>query len=92
MVELGEIQTAENRQVALKAAAVCDLVMVIGDTNKEALKTGLIEGGMSAEKIIEFDHRDRALAYINSKEHRQAKDIILIENDLPDLYEAVEKF
>ncbi len=92
MVELGDVQVAENRQVALKAASICDLVLIIGDTNKEALKAGLADGGLPAEKLMEFPNRDEALAYLTSKEHRQAKDLILIENDLPDLYEAIAKF
>jgi UDP-N-acetylmuramoyl-tripeptide--D-alanyl-D-alanine ligase len=92
MVELGEIQAAENRQVALKAAAICDLALVIGDTNKEALKAGLLEGGLAPDKLMEFPNRDLALAYLTSPEHRQAKDMILIENDLPDLYEAISGF
>ncbi len=92
MVELGDLQASENRQVALKAASICDLVLIIGDTNKEALKAGLAEGGLPAEKLMEFPNRDEALAWLTSKEHRQAKDLILIENDLPDLYEAIAKF
>jgi UDP-N-acetylmuramoyl-tripeptide--D-alanyl-D-alanine ligase len=92
MVELGEIQAAENRQVALKAASICDLALVIGDTNKESLKAGLLEGGLAPEKLLEFPNRDLALAYLTSPEHRQAKDMILIENDLPDLYEAIAGF
>jgi UDP-N-acetylmuramoyl-tripeptide--D-alanyl-D-alanine ligase len=92
MVELGELQAAENRQVALKAATICDLVIVVGDTNKDALKAGLAEGGLDPNKLMEFSNRDTALAYLTSPEHRQAKDMILIENDLPDLYEAIAKF
>ncbi len=92
MVELGDVQTEENRQVALKAAGICDLVLVIGDTNKEALKAGLKEGGLTEDKLMEFPNRDAALAYLTSLEHRQPKDTILIENDLPDLYEAIAKF
>ncbi len=92
MVELGEIQAAENRQVALKAASICDLALVIGDTNKEALKAGLLEGGLAPEQLMEFPNRDLALAYLTSPEHRQAKDMILIENDLPDLYESISRF
>jgi UDP-N-acetylmuramoyl-tripeptide--D-alanyl-D-alanine ligase len=92
MVELGEIQAAENRQVALKAAAICDLAIVVGDTNKESLKAGLLEGGLAPDKLMEFPNRDAALAYLTSPEHRQAKDLILIENDLPDLYEAISGF
>jgi UDP-N-acetylmuramoyl-tripeptide--D-alanyl-D-alanine ligase len=92
MVELGDIQAEENRQVALKAASICDLAIVVGDTNKEALKAGLKEGGLSDDKLMEFPNRDAALAYLTSKEHRQAKDLILIENDLPDLYEDIAGF
>jgi len=92
MVELGDIQAEENRQVALKAASICDLALVIGETNKEALKAGLIEGGLSPDKLMEFPNRDAALAYLASPEHRQAKDMILIENDLPDLYESIARF
>ncbi|PSB57712.1 Mur ligase family protein [Chamaesiphon polymorphus] len=92
MVELGEIQAAENRQVALKAASICDLAIVVGDTNKDALKAGLLEGGLAPDKLMEFANRDLALAYLTSPEHRQPKDTILIENDLPDLYEAISRF
>jgi UDP-N-acetylmuramoyl-tripeptide--D-alanyl-D-alanine ligase len=92
MVELGDIQAAENRQVALKAASICDLAIVVGSTNQEALKAGLLEGGLAANKLMEFPDRDAALAYLTSPEHRQAKDLILIENDLPDLYEAISRF
>jgi UDP-N-acetylmuramoyl-tripeptide--D-alanyl-D-alanine ligase len=92
MVELGDIQAEENRQVALKAASICDLAIVVGDTNKEALKAGLKEGGLADDKLMEFPNRDAALAYLTSKEHRQAKDLILIENDLPDLYEDIAGF
>ncbi len=92
MVELGDVQTEENRQVALKAASICDLVIVVGDTNKEALKAGLKEGGLPDDRLMEFPNRDLALAYLTSPEHRQPKDTILIENDLPDLYEAIAGF
>jgi UDP-N-acetylmuramoyl-tripeptide--D-alanyl-D-alanine ligase len=91
-VELGDLQAAENRQVALKAAEVCDLVIVVGDTNKQDLMTGLKEGGLSEDKILTFDNRDKALAHLMSKEFKQPADMILIENDLPDLYEAEVKF
>jgi UDP-N-acetylmuramoyl-tripeptide--D-alanyl-D-alanine ligase len=92
MVELGDIQAAENRQVALKAASICDLAIVVGETNKATLIAGLKEGGLTDDKLMEFPNRDAALAYLTSKEHRQAKDLILIENDLPDLYEAISGF
>jgi UDP-N-acetylmuramoyl-tripeptide--D-alanyl-D-alanine ligase len=92
MVELGEIQAAENRQAALKAAAVCDLVVLVGDTNRAALRSGLKDGGLPEQKILEFDNRDLALAHLMDAQFKQPGDLILIENDLPDLYEAEAKF
>ncbi len=92
MVELGDIQAAENRQVALKAAEVCDLVVLVGDTNKSALLEGLAAGGLAKNQILEFDNRDKALAHLMSADFKQPQDLILIENDLPDLYEAEVKF
>jgi UDP-N-acetylmuramoyl-tripeptide--D-alanyl-D-alanine ligase len=92
MVELGEIQAAENRQAALKAAAVCDLVVLVGDTNRAALRSGLKDGGLAEQKILEFDNRDLALAHLMDAKFKQPGDLILIENDLPDLYEAEAKF
>jgi UDP-N-acetylmuramoyl-tripeptide--D-alanyl-D-alanine ligase len=92
MVELGEIQAAENRQAALKAAEICDLVILVGDTNRAALRSGLNDGGLPAAQILEFDNRDLALAHLMDAKFRQPGDLILIENDLPDLYEAEAKF
>ncbi len=92
MVELGEIQAAENRQAALKAAEICDLVIIVGDTNRAALLSGLKDGGLPAAQILEFDNRDLALAHLMDNKFKQPGDLILIENDLPDLYEAEAKF
>jgi UDP-N-acetylmuramoyl-tripeptide--D-alanyl-D-alanine ligase len=92
MVELGEIQAAENRQAALKAAEICDLVILVGDTNRTALRAGLKDGGLPETQILEFDNRDLALAHLMDAKFKLPGDLILIENDLPDLYEAEAKF
>jgi UDP-N-acetylmuramoyl-tripeptide--D-alanyl-D-alanine ligase len=86
MVELGEQQEVENRRVAQEAGAVCDLVYLVGDTNRAALRAGLIEGGLPEESVLQFDRRDDALIALDSD--MRSGDVILIENDLPDLYET----
>lgn len=90
MVELGPRQEEENRAVGRRAAAVCDLVLLVGNTNREALLQGLREGGLSEDQVLMFDHRDRALSHLG--EIRCAGDIVLLENDLPDLYEGALRF
>jgi UDP-N-acetylmuramoyl-tripeptide--D-alanyl-D-alanine ligase len=90
MIELGELQDDENSKIAKEAASVCDLVAVVGDTNRKALVAGLQQGGVKTGQLLEFENRDRALSYLN--QNRQPGDVVLIENDLPDLYEAAVKF
>lgn len=91
MVELGDKQAEENKLAASKAAGFCDLVLVVGDTNSDALLSGLKEGGLDQSKYIHFPQMKEAL-YFLATEYCQSGDIVLIENDLPDLYEGVVKF
>ncbi|MDZ4835916.1 MAG: UDP-N-acetylmuramoyl-tripeptide--D-alanyl-D-alanine ligase [Candidatus Melainabacteria bacterium] len=90
MIELGDRQDLENKLVATKAASVCDLVLVVGDTNKKALTDGLKEGGLDAQKLKEFDDMHTALTYLS--EFCADGDVVLIENDLGDLYEGEVSF
>lgn len=91
MIELGERQAKENQKVAKKAAALCDLVIVVGRTNRDALLNGLQEGGMAQEKYLIQDTMGGALQYL-AKSYCSEGDVILIENDLSDLYESNPKF
>lgn len=87
MVELGAKQQEENRKAATKAASICDLVLVVGETNKAPLLQGLLEGGLSKDKYMEFNSMKAALSYL-SQDYCVDGDVVLIENDLPDLYEG----
>lgn len=85
MVELGPRQSIENCLVAKEAARICDHVIVVGDTNRSALMKGF---GSSAERhgnIEAVDTRDEALRRLGQV--AQPGDTVLIENDLPDLYD-----
>lgn len=90
MIELGERQELENKLAATKAASVCDLVLVVGDTNKKALTDGLKEGGLDSQKCQEFGDMHTALTYLS--EFCKDGDVVLIENDLGDLYEGEVSF
>lgn len=90
MIELGERQELENKTAATKAASVCDLVLVVGDTNKKALTDGLKEGGLEMQNCQEFADMHTALTYLS--EYCQDGDVVLIENDLGDLYEGPVSF
>lgn len=90
MIELGEDQDRDNQRLALKAAEVCDLVMPIGSTNRTAMLKGLREGGLVGDAVWPCYTRDEAFDLL--KDMRQPGDLILIENDLPDIYEQQERY
>lgn len=90
MIELGNEQYAENKKIGLKAAQICDLAIIVGPTNRESLLTGLSEGGIQKDQLVLCDTRSAAFEQLAAL--HQAGDAILIENDLPDLYEAPARF
>jgi UDP-N-acetylmuramoyl-tripeptide--D-alanyl-D-alanine ligase len=83
MIELGEKQDEENKNLAKKAAAICDLAVIVGTTNKEALTSGLSEGGLASEKVKEFSTMQAALDFLS--QYCEDGDVVLIENDLGDV-------
>lgn len=91
MIELAERQEQENTRVAKQAAAVCDMVIIVGETNRHALVNGLKDGGLPTNKYQVLPNMKDALQYL-ATDYCQENDIILIENDLPDLYESIPRF
>ncbi len=91
MIELGDRQFEENKNCAKNAASVCDLVIVVGTTNERALREGLTEGGLDGEKQKQVGTMSEALNFL-AEEYCVDGDVVLIENDLPDLYESVPSF
>lgn len=87
MVELGSRQFAENRQLGAAAAAVADVVVIVGRTNRKALLAGVAAQPASvvgAGEVVEVRHRDQAVDWVRA--HLVAGDRVLYENDLPDHY------
>lgn len=90
MVELGPRQAGENYSVGLYAAVICDIVIVVGPTNRDALISGLGAGGLKGESVHAVENR--AAAFASLRALSRPGDVILIENDLPDLYESPPVF
>lgn len=87
MIELGNIQELENESIGRKASQVCDRVLIVGNTNQSAFLKGLKNGGFTDEQIYICQSREEAFRKLN--EIQQKGDLVLIENDLPDLYERI---
>lgn len=84
MVELGDRQEAENEALGEAAAAVCDLVVLVGEEQAAPVRRGLERAGFPAGQVsvvADSGGAERLLAGSS-----RAGDVILFENDLPDLY------
>lgn len=90
MIELGDMQYEENKRLAHLAATVCDVVFVVGHTNREAIMAGLAEASFPRTKIVLSDTRDEAFKILG--EQSAQGDLVLIENDLGDLHEGRVRF
>jgi UDP-N-acetylmuramoyl-tripeptide--D-alanyl-D-alanine ligase len=86
MVELGEHETVENRRFGARAAEVCDLVVLVGREQSRPILEGLEEASFPASQIhVVGDAREAEALLARTT---RPGDVVLFENDLPDLYLA----
>ena len=81
-VEMGTRQAEANKELGRTIAVSCDYAIIVNAVNREAIKSGIEEGGLPAEKYFLADslnHAHQQLAKI-----LRAGDVVLYENDLPD--------
>ena len=81
MVELGPRQHEENRRFAAAAAQAADHLVIVGSTNRRALRSGA-EAGKA--QVTSVPGREQAVRWVRS--HLGPGDAVLYENDLPDHY------
>ena len=81
-VEMGTRQANANKELGRTIAVSCDYAIIVNAVNREAIKSGIEEGGLPAEKYFLADslnHAHQQLAKI-----LRPGDVVLYENDLPD--------
>jgi UDP-N-acetylmuramoyl-tripeptide--D-alanyl-D-alanine ligase len=83
MVELGEREREENRRLGELAAGVADVAILIGPRGEDVAE-GMRKAGAPAERILLF--ADGPAAHAKVAELTRAGDVVLFENDLPDVY------
>lgn len=88
MVELGKIHNEAHKNIGKYAGEVCDIVIVVKGERIPTFIEGFKETGASKtlEEVESFDDAQKWVA-----QNKQDGDVILIENDLPDIYERVPK-
>lgn len=84
LVELGDMERLVNYEFAEKIAKVADVVIIVNQTNRLAIKQGLIDANFKEENIYLTDSVLESQKLL--KDLIKEKDIILWENDLPDNY------
>ncbi len=84
MVELGPIETEENRRFGQAAASVCDYVVLVGPEQTRPIRDGLAERGFPPDRILTARHADEVADRLAAIV--RPGDILLFENRLPDTY------
>jgi UDP-N-acetylmuramoyl-tripeptide--D-alanyl-D-alanine ligase len=84
MIELGELHQQANEEFGRQAAAASDFVILVGPEQTRPVAQGLRGAGFPEEKL-------RVVASLNEATEIFGKilrpgDVLLFENDLPDLY------
>jgi UDP-N-acetylmuramoyl-tripeptide--D-alanyl-D-alanine ligase len=84
MVELGARQYDENVRFGTAIAAVASELLIVGRTNRRALRAGVAAAPDSTVRVLELPDRRQAVEWV--REQLGPKDVVLYENDLPDHY------
>ncbi len=91
LVELGREQEKENEIFGEEIAKVTDYLIIVGWTNKLALKKGFISNISKNYDTVEY--HSRVIECLNLQDATKklqeiviSKSVILFENDLPDQY------
>ena len=81
-VEMGARQFEANKALGKHIAKGCDYAIIVNVTNREAIVSGITEGGFPSEKVYKADNL--ADAHVHLASILRVGDVVLYENDLPD--------
>jgi UDP-N-acetylmuramoyl-tripeptide--D-alanyl-D-alanine ligase len=90
MVEMGHLQHEHNKKIAQLSKQIADVVVFVGETNREAWEEGLSQKGRMSEKqkssnnlhfVKDMDEAKNILTVV-----AKPGAVVLFENDLPDQY------
>ncbi len=84
LVELGEREGEENFKLGEHIALVAHLVLLVGFSRTDAIRRGLLNAGFGGEIHIYESLQDAQKDFSN---RLKVGDVLLILNDLPDVYE-----
>ncbi|MEM7651415.1 MAG: UDP-N-acetylmuramoyl-tripeptide--D-alanyl-D-alanine ligase [Pseudomonadota bacterium] len=88
MVEMGKIHDDAHKKIGLYAGEVCDIAIVVKGKRIPTFIEGFKQtgGSKTLQTVESFDEAQKWVA-----KNKKDGDVVLIENDLPDIYERVPK-
>lgn len=86
MIELGELQYEANKKFGTYMVNNCDEVILIGERQTKPIYDGLIEKKYNKEKIHVLNDVKLAFQLINELKEKDRDTYVLLENDLPDVF------
>lgn len=86
MIELGDKQYEYNYAFGKQAAAQCDYILLVGEKQTVPIQEGVKEAGFPAERLFVLHNLQEALTKMH--ELANVPSVVLLENDLPDLFET----
>ena len=88
MVELGITHDQTHHELGIRAGEVCDIVIVVNPKRIKSFIYGFKSSGEN-KTLIEVNSFTEASQWLGK--NKKDGDVILIENDLPDMYESIPK-
>jgi UDP-N-acetylmuramoyl-tripeptide--D-alanyl-D-alanine ligase len=89
MVELGGAHDEIHYQIGGLAAESCDICIVIKPKRIKTFVQGFKEKSRGNQMLLEMESFAQAQEWLD--DNIQDKDLVLIENDLPDIYERIPR-
>ncbi|MCL2433579.1 MAG: UDP-N-acetylmuramoyl-tripeptide--D-alanyl-D-alanine ligase, partial [Clostridia bacterium] len=87
LVELGEAETEENRELGRAIAEAANILITVGLTNRaEALAEGYKQSGGAEDTLWQAENLTEATEILGAI--LKTGDVVLFENDLPDYMEV----
>lgn len=84
MIELGDKQESLNRELGKKIAVSADVAIIVGEYNRDALLSGIKDGGMNPSAVHAVGSFAEAQVLLSGMV--SSGDTVLYENDLPDTF------
>lgn len=89
IVELGKAHDEVHKNIGIAAAQSCDIALVVHPQRIPTFIQGFNQEKRADQTLYEMETFAQAQEWIN--DNMQEGDVILIENDLPDVYERIPK-